>query len=167
VNERIPRELSRQPPRILYKYCDPGGIDVLANLRLRVTPPNRFNDPFEFEPKLTATLSRSRVKRMVIPKDRLREVWADLCEKGRFRGSFRDFRRLARERLSPLVESYRQSLSKEAAQNKKDLARSLSERFAVFCLSEVRDDILMWSHYSRSHGKGGWGRVYIFDICLF
>lgn len=140
-----------QPPPVLYKYCDPGGIDILENLRLKVSPPNRFNDPFEFAPKLTATLSRSKVKRLIMPKDRLREVWSDLREKGRFQGSFRDFRRLTRERLSSLVDSYRESLSKKAAENKKDLVQSLSQRFAVFCLSEIRDDILMWSHYSRSH----------------
>lgn len=149
--ERTPCELSRQPPRILYKYCDPRGIDILENLRLRVTPPNRFNDPFEFAPKLTATLSRSDVKRLLFQKDKLREMWADMHNSGKFKGSFKDFRRSVRERLPQLADSFREPLSKDAAENKKGLAQSLSGRFAVFCLSEVRDDILMWSHYSRSH----------------
>jgi hypothetical protein len=36
----------------LFKYCDGNGIDILQWLRLKVTPPNQFNDPFEFLPKI-------------------------------------------------------------------------------------------------------------------
>lgn len=149
--KRIECDVVRQPPRTLYKYCDPGGIDILENLRLKVTPPERFNDPFEFAPKLTAPLSRSDVKRLLFRKDKLREMWADMHGSGKFKGSFKDFRRSVRGRLPHLADSFRERLSQDAAENKKGLAQSLSERFAVFCLSEVRDDILMWSHYGRSH----------------
>lgn len=39
-------------PPLLYKYLDQHGLDAIANLELRVTPPNEFNDPFEFTPHL-------------------------------------------------------------------------------------------------------------------
>jgi hypothetical protein len=35
---------------ILYKYADDSGIRILEDLRLKVTPPNEFNDPFEITP---------------------------------------------------------------------------------------------------------------------
>jgi hypothetical protein len=33
-----------------FKYCDKSGLLVLKNLQVKVTPPNEFNDPFEFSP---------------------------------------------------------------------------------------------------------------------
>ena len=44
-------------PSVVYKYCDPRGVDIFTNLRLRVTPPNRFNDFFEFAPRMKPTLA--------------------------------------------------------------------------------------------------------------
>jgi hypothetical protein len=33
-----------------FKYCNETGVLILKNLQLKVTPPNEFNDPFEFSP---------------------------------------------------------------------------------------------------------------------
>jgi len=33
---------------LLYKYCNPEGINLLKNCNLKVTSPDKFNDPFEF-----------------------------------------------------------------------------------------------------------------------
>ena len=48
---------------VLYKYCDPRGIDILQSLRLKVTPPNQFNDPFEFMPRVETEISAAVVRR--------------------------------------------------------------------------------------------------------
>lgn len=45
------------PPGVLYKYCDPCGIDVLARLRLKIT--HRFNDPFELAPQIEAGMDKA------------------------------------------------------------------------------------------------------------
>jgi hypothetical protein len=42
-------------PPILYKYCDLRGLDILANLRLKVTP---FNDPSELAPRMNFVSGR-------------------------------------------------------------------------------------------------------------
>ena len=39
-------------PKVLYKYCDARGIDILLHGRLKVTPFNEFNDPFELAPRM-------------------------------------------------------------------------------------------------------------------
>jgi hypothetical protein len=33
---------------ILYKYCSAAGLDIVARLRLKVTPPQLLNDPMEW-----------------------------------------------------------------------------------------------------------------------
>ena len=48
--------------RLLYKYCDRRGIDVLDRLRLKVTPPNRFNDPFEVTPQMGELSSEASLR---------------------------------------------------------------------------------------------------------
>ena len=35
---------------ILYKYAGESGLRILEDLRLKITPPNEFNDPFEVTP---------------------------------------------------------------------------------------------------------------------
>jgi hypothetical protein len=47
-------------PKLLYKYLDRYGLDTIANLELKITPPNEFNDPFEFTPRLTDSDERLR-----------------------------------------------------------------------------------------------------------
>ena len=46
----------------LYKYCDQRGIDILQSLRLKVTPPIQFNDPFEFMPKVDFEITPEKIK---------------------------------------------------------------------------------------------------------
>lgn len=36
----------------VYKYCGKHGLAILRNLELLVRPPNQFNDPFEFTPRM-------------------------------------------------------------------------------------------------------------------
>jgi hypothetical protein len=36
----------------VYKYCGANGLNILRDLELKATPPNQFNDPFEFTPKM-------------------------------------------------------------------------------------------------------------------
>jgi hypothetical protein len=50
---------------IVYKYCkQQHGVDILKNLELKITPPNQFNDPFEFSPHMLCCAdSRSRSAR--------------------------------------------------------------------------------------------------------
>src|SRR5262245_32896626 len=42
---------------LLYKYASASGIKILEDLRLKVTPPNEFNDPFEMTPYSRSTLT--------------------------------------------------------------------------------------------------------------
>jgi hypothetical protein len=45
----------------LFEDCDQRGIDILQSLRLKVTPPIRFNDPFEFMPKVAFVITPEKI----------------------------------------------------------------------------------------------------------
>src|SRR5260221_617662 len=46
---------------IFYKYAGAAGIKVIVDLRLKITPPNEFNDPFELTPRSKFTLTIDRM----------------------------------------------------------------------------------------------------------
>src|SRR5207249_4525613 len=46
-----------------------------------------------------------------------------------------------------LIESYPES----AGEFRRTHINMVSAEFGLLCLSEIADDILMWSHYTRSH----------------
>lgn len=63
------RLVPRRPLR-LYKYLPPDRIDTLADMTLRFTPPDQFNDPFEALPRVTGPKKES-IRRKLLPGEDL------------------------------------------------------------------------------------------------
>jgi hypothetical protein len=59
----------------LFKYCDGRGIDIFCSLRLNVSPPNQFNDPFEFLPKVDFSMDATHVKKWLTDSKVLQSAW--------------------------------------------------------------------------------------------
>jgi hypothetical protein len=139
------------PPAILYKYSNPLGVDILRNLRLKVTPPNEFNDPFELAPRMEPELSREQALDALNEPRVLEMTYRDAINLGSFNGSreqFTDFIKKHSELfLKGLIEGY----PKSASEFRRNHINDISSEFGLICLSEVEDDILMWSHYTQSH----------------
>jgi hypothetical protein len=145
----------------LFKYFgheqDPlenAGLKVLDKLSLKATPPNEFNDPFEFSPVLRTSDVRRRARvlfRKLVEDPRsfhknasfLRELgWKSFTE---FReNTYRDG-----ERLLKRIETRIISLDNNAQDKAPDI---ISEKFGVICFSRTSTQPLMWSHYGSSHG---------------
>src|SRR6266436_3032130 len=136
--------------RPLYKYCDHRGIDVLDRLRLKVTPPNRFNDPFEFTPQMQE-LSSETALRYVLDEDAMREIYPKLMQGGQFSGSFAAFRHEIGRRSPTLAKRLIETYPEIAEQLRRGFIDMISQTLGVICLSSVNDDILMWGHYTDSH----------------
>jgi hypothetical protein len=139
---------------IVYKYCDQRGVDILKNLRIKVTQPEEFNDPFEFTPKIVGGLSEAQAEALFTSKDFLQwQLEIMELRGGTFPGgldAFREFfasprnrKELAKHFSSEHPEKMRQLARKNLAQ--------VSEQFGVLCLSTVSDSIAMWSHYGDKH----------------
>ena len=135
----------------LFKYCDARGIDILQSLRLKVSPPNQFNDPFEFLPKVDFCIDETAMKRVMTDQDALRSVWE---ESGR-EMPFEDFATMVKAMSENVglehVASARRMFQELALLRQSDVVDFISKTYALACYSEISDNLLMWSHYTDRH----------------
>jgi hypothetical protein len=137
---------------ILYKYLQPGRVDVLKNRNIRFTQPGDFNDPFEFRPQIQAAASDEQVRTYVENNfDQL--VEQELDKYGALtqlvpQATMRELLRTQKARLPELFRLLEPQMLENVSSA---LDRFLNQNVGVLCLSEVRDSILMWGHYTDDH----------------
>jgi hypothetical protein len=136
--------------RLLYKYCDDRGVDVLDRLRLKVTPPDRFNDPFEFTPQMREISSEASLG-YVLNQNAMREIYPSSEKAERFSGSFATFKHEVGRRSPELAKALSETFPQIAEDFRRGFVDTISKTFGVICLSTTCDDILMWGHYTNSH----------------
>jgi hypothetical protein len=140
----------------LYKYCDQRGVDILRMLRLKVTPPNKFNDIFEFTPTSVGADPVKWAEAKEIPQF-APQIQGRLAAKGKiFQGSeeeFRDF--VEREAKEPVLASCDQ-----IREMCRGILDHISKTNGLICFSKRKNNLLMWSHYAESHK----GMVIGFDV---
>src|SRR2546426_6278199 len=151
---------------LLYKYTSAKwGIAILRELRLKVSPPKEFNDPFEFTPWTTNPITSADPENPAQLND-----W--LHQQGCLNSSVGSLQRVlpALMQNNPTVREFASKLvdSDMAARDES------SAHFGVLCLSEPRADIRMWAHYGDENRgvavgldfdneKAGIGGVVCFD----
>jgi hypothetical protein len=132
----------------VYKYCGFSGFKILRDLELKVTPPNQFNDPFEFTPKMgysdPVIYAKQHLKQESVL---LKWLYESKCAEGKFVGTFQNFLELASKHQTEMIEALVSVLPLGAAQAEKDFLDEVSKRFGILCMSQKRDSILMWGHY--------------------
>lgn len=136
---------------LVYKYCDSRGLAILEGRSLRITPPDQFNDPFEFTPSFEGYIPRNELRRVVNAKSNFREVYLKEKQAGRFTGSFRDFKKVFRPAAKPILEAVRAQVPDVLEYARNFLLPEISKVVGVLCLSACPDNILMWSHYGHGH----------------
>ncbi len=124
-------------PPFLYKYYafDKWTHRIFENNEIYLSSPESFNDPFDSKIRFVYEGSRADRKRLI------REWWG---EKVRHRS--------AREGLA-LEKSIRKrglDIEKTPAAFQ-ELGNSIRRRLSVFCMTEDKNNILMWSHYADKH----------------
>lgn len=128
-------------PTTLYKYrqfdADGYHLRLLEEGELWFSSVRAFNDPFDsvltFETEGTPAWKKRR--------------WAEnFLQRETPRLGHRERGRVARERLRKIARDP-EHFDWVKAQHVESVCRTLG----VYCLSEVRDDLLMWAHYSASH----------------
>ena len=143
----------------LYKYCGPIGADILNSLRLKVTPPDQFNDPFEFTPKSNCNFTRDSIKDLPFDRKSVLRMWEEMPVQKRgqidFDTLYSTFQSELSGGLKRIPQDYKDQIVKrfhaEANRIAMNAPSFLGEHFGVVCFSEVPDDILMWSHYTGKH----------------
>lgn len=117
------------PVNKLYRYrsFDSRELDLIfTHQDICLRDPTTFNDPFDCRPKL---VTHRGLKKERFLEDLIKNLFPDTDKK--------TIKKLKRKPLqSGLLEKGFNWLIKG---------------FGVYCLSEKKDDLLMWSHYSSSH----------------
>ena len=132
---------------IVYKFCGSYGVDILRNLELKITPPNQFNDPFEFTPRLVCSDRHEYARRLLTQKASLKTLYTLMRSEARFSGSFLDFRRKVGQERAEMIEGLGESVLRVLPSVAIKQLDRVSERHGVLCMSRHRDSILMWGHY--------------------
>lgn len=150
------------PPPILYKYCDVTGTDILEKLRVKITPPNRFNDPFELRPRTPPELTHEKAIEALGEDRVLLMTHKEAIRTGTFAGTCEEFRTFIEQHSEVFAAGLIAGYPASAADFRREHVEEISTEFGLLCLAEVPDDILMWSHYSDRHT----GFVVGFDTSL-
>jgi hypothetical protein len=164
--ELLPHKLLKFMP--LFKYVTFERLDILKNEHIRFTQPSAFNDPFELFPYFEAIAPKQNIEEFIQDfnwdesevNKMLEESWQGELKK--YPGadipfaSVQDVLSEGFEQFKPLIISFfRNFMSMKGARNR-DLAvntikKSLNDTIGILSLSEIEDNILMWSHYSADH----------------
>lgn len=136
--------MNNQAPVKLYKYLFPYALDkngnkllnpdgsplipILSQLKIRFTPANKSNDPFETWPSF---LEPSYAESYAYWKKAMLKIFPNANRKER------------REKASETSRKFR-SLAIESFEK-------LRDKWGIFCLTENSSDLTMWSHYANEH----------------
>lgn len=133
---------------IIYKYCDRWGVDILRRLQLKVTPPNEFNDPFEFSPKSVGKLSLKAAKEQVTDHETMMLMFTQL---GIPQTEFPLYESILKANIDMVAAHH--ALNTSTVIQKLCLGHLdfVSREFGVVCFVQHWDVPLMWSHYADSH----------------
>jgi hypothetical protein len=137
---------------LLYKYLEPSRLDVLEHRRIRFTQPGDFNDPFEFRPCIQAAAPSEEVQSYVdkhfeqLVEENLNKYGAlvDAIPKSVLKGLLV----AQKDKLPDLFRLLEPQVIQKASSF---FDTVLNQNVGVLCLSEIRDSILMWGHYTDNH----------------
>ncbi|OLF76367.1 hypothetical protein AWH60_06135 [Pseudoalteromonas haloplanktis] len=137
----------------LFKYFEPARTDVIEDSTIRLTQPVDFNDPFEFKPVVSSVATQEEFNRLFeeIIDAQVEKTLASYPLELRNLIPEKQLIEKTREFIKNnegLIDSCFKNLGKETTRifNEKS-----NELIGVFCLTEQKDNLLMWSHYADSH----------------
>lgn len=141
-------------PARLYKYFNSDRINVLESALVRYSPLGSFNDPFEGRPDVTDITTRADARKRLeeLAPTHIEEAYQRLSQEQRaLLPSKETFESTILENLHANQEGFYQNLRNLTPHVKDVLKQNFDAYIGAFCLSEVPDSILMWSHYGASH----------------
>lgn len=132
-------------PNSLYRYysCNENSFECLKKDLGVLKTPLEFNDPFDTKftvsNKFYESVFKNGIKNDIYPIEINEYVKQFLLKSDNV---FNDFKNIFEMEL-PGINKYREDLELE-----NDNIRKI---YGILCFSEIKDSILMWSHYTRNH----------------
>jgi DUF2971 family protein len=150
-------------PRSLFKYVTADtALRVLTNKTLKWSSPDSFNDPFEFPSPFEFGFEFEQLEEPFLQRASIliaQHDDPDLFEDNPVADMIREARaqRMGggdpakiQELLRPRFPQYVNRL-KPGLESDRKIWLEMKKTYRVLCLSAVRDNILMWSHYADEH----------------
>lgn len=141
------------PPCILYKYLPSERLDVLFNGLIRYTQFGAFNDPFDGQPHFAALSTNDDMKERVaqlIPGE-IQRAYGSLPPEKQAQMPYELFYAIAMWQAKQTGPAILENLAAMTPFIQNWLRENLDKHMGVLSLSEVVDNVLMWSHYSSGH----------------
>ncbi|MEI7340470.1 DUF2971 domain-containing protein [Pectobacterium brasiliense] len=146
----------------MYKYLPPERIDVLINKMICFNNPHNFNDPFEFHALFEQGGLINNLENIIGEMnlfdqmdDEIKSIYSRLSQ---------DKQKEISQQFLPvmksLVEKFKPTIINSANQVYENFNNAFVDFTRVLCLSEKKDNLLMWGHYADSHR----GFVLEFDV---
>lgn len=152
----------------IFKYFSPDRIDVLEDGHIRFTPPGDFNDPFESFPYFKAIAPQKDIDAFIEDKgwDKIKiegmleeSLKAQLRKNPNIKIPFcavKEWMNAMMEQGKPALTDYFKkfmtmdgTFHRELAIN--TLLNAMNQEIGMLCLTEKRDNLLMWAHYTSNH----------------
>jgi hypothetical protein len=132
-------------PTHFYRYRSLSGESAeyvertICHCELYFPRPSSFNDPFDCRPSFSFEASNQEI---ITYYARLLKIYQPNLNREQRRNEAR----------SKVGDWERNSQNPEVTKRIRELhTEDITEKIGVLCLSELKDDILMWSHYADSH----------------
>jgi len=154
----------------LFKYTNPkNGLMILQERKLRFTQPLSFNDPFDSAPIVSLDCSNSELYELIAQHlDNNPEIYDLLIQKSALQEyeklpeylksliSCDDIKNFGSKYIIEKFSSYKKVLETLNYEDVKKSAKELvvyllANQIGIFCLSDIHNNLLMWSHYADSH----------------
>jgi hypothetical protein len=132
------------------------GYDVLENLRLKVSDPLEFNDPFEMRPYVEGEITRSDFKRKLKHPQYVDRLYRRFGP-GMGLASKKEFKTFLRNQdKNKMYAQFKPSIIPTLNRTLEVQKSSLSSIAKILCFSRSdlineTEEILMWAHYSEAH----------------
>jgi len=137
---------------LFYKYAGHSGIKVLEDLRLKVTPPNEFNDRFELTPRSKLTVTLDYLLGLLRNEPEwFRRPYEEMVQNDKYPHNFERFLsnlpRVIPLKFKEFKRRYREELIKNDIKSIDEAGRVMG----ILCVSRSNNSIAMWSHYANHH----------------
>lgn len=129
-------------PEVLYKYrpWDDNGKKMLRDGEIFFASPRHFNDPFDC--KIPARLADISIKQ-------LKESLKISTEQRNPTATPREIKAIVQQKVRQFNKTKENGEIMDRFEQQ--MLRNLEKTFGLFSLSRTSSNILMWSHYARSH----------------
>lgn len=128
---------------MLYKYCNPKGIDILLNRRLKASKIQDLNDPFELVFGIDGETSFQKLTEEYKANPKIIRFWKKVLRSEEI--SFNQ------NNVMGIIEKFADFQTSDLNRVAREIHQDFQASMGIVCLTEQPAVIQMWAHYTENH----------------